>query len=188
MGHSGYYRSPSTQLRSQRRLSNFLRAKLLEYSFLPAVKAKPVLSICLVESSTFPSNMSALSIHKQSCVNIPSTILPIDAPIAAYPIPQLDGATDEEHQPSHYQCNTCERYFETDHDFRWHYESKIGREDCHILKSMLPAQSIAISFQPESWPYRVDEPQDVDLAEINRQQNVRNTLQMIDEALNLLNK
>ena len=122
--------------------------------------------------------MHNLTIQKQSCFNIPSSTTMNT--ITSYNIPQLDGAaaTDaepnhEQPQTEHLQCNACERNFETDADFRWHKESTIGKEDCHILRSMLP------------YHY---EPPGVDLAEMNRQQNVRNTLQMIDEALNLLNK
>ena len=46
-------------------------------------------------------------------------------------IPQLDG--EAEFSP----CPTCEKKFETIDDVRWHYDTKIGREDCSILRSML---------------------------------------------------
>ena len=35
-------------------------------------------------------------------------------------------------------CDVCQKVFETPDDIKWHRETKYGREDCKILKSMLP--------------------------------------------------
>ena len=47
-------------------------------------------------------------------------------------IPQLDG-----YMPMVDQCTSCQKILETEDDRRWHYHTKIGLEDCHILRSML---------------------------------------------------
>ena len=36
------------------------------------------------------------------------------------------------------KCDVCQKVFETQDDVKWHRETQYGREDCKILKSMLP--------------------------------------------------
>ena len=36
------------------------------------------------------------------------------------------------------KCDVCQKVFETPDDVKWHRETQYGREDCKILKSMLP--------------------------------------------------
>ena len=55
------------------------------------------------------------------------------APVFGRLIPQLDGGSYQEAT----QCTTCMKILETEDDIKWHYKTKIGREDCSILKSML---------------------------------------------------
>ena len=56
------------------------------------------------------------------------------APPSLSPIPQLDGSTGRDFPK---KCKVCHKYFETRDDVTWHLETKHGREDCQILKSML---------------------------------------------------
>ena len=56
------------------------------------------------------------------------------APPSLSPIPQLDGSTDRDFPK---KCKVCQKSLETRDDVSWHLESKYGREDCRILKSML---------------------------------------------------
>ena len=62
--------------------------------------------------------------------------LPLPSPRET--IPQLDGIiasiSDDPTKP--YQCNSCFKELITREDFKWHFETRIGREDCRILKSM----------------------------------------------------
>ena len=60
----------------------------------------------------------------------PKQALPSLVPV----IPQLDG-----YMPMVDQCTSCQKILETEDDQRWHYQTKIGREDCYILRSMLPS-------------------------------------------------
>ena len=46
--------------------------------------------------------------------------------------PQLDGDQDFP------DCKYCQKCFEDKGDYKWHYETEIGQEDCWILRSMLP--------------------------------------------------
>ena len=48
-------------------------------------------------------------------------------------IQQLDGNIS----PDVSQCSNCEKVLCTIDDYKWHYETKHGREDCRLLKSML---------------------------------------------------
>ena len=59
-------------------------------------------------------------------------------------IPQLDGGTSIlpevglKNKPTKVQmCNECKKTFETDDDIKWHFGTKIGREDCLIFRSMI---------------------------------------------------
>ena len=66
-------------------------------------------------------------------------------------IPQLDGGTTNllynnwnqypqlKTATTHPPCLVCKKTFETEDDITWHTETKYGREDCVILKSMLPS-------------------------------------------------
>ena len=65
----------------------------------------------------------------QTIPNIPSQ----PAPVMGRRIPLLDGGGDLEN----IQCSNCIKVLETQDDVKWHYETKIGREDCSILRSML---------------------------------------------------
>ena len=65
-------------------------------------------------------------------------------------IPQLDVSTpnilykNSDHYPQPKTaavptpCIVCKKTFETEDDVKWHWETKYGREDCAILRSMLP--------------------------------------------------
>ena len=48
-------------------------------------------------------------------------------------IPQLDGNISSE--VSH--CSNSQKVLRTIDDYKWHYETKHGREDCRLLRSML---------------------------------------------------
>ena len=60
-------------------------------------------------------------------------------------IPQLDGnmlspnfpeSPSTTTLPMQSRCNFCQKELKTREDYRWHFETKHGREDCRILKSM----------------------------------------------------
>ena len=36
-----------------------------------------------------------------------------------------------------HQCQVCQKLLKDQDDYKWHYETQYGREDCSILKSML---------------------------------------------------
>ena len=48
-------------------------------------------------------------------------------------IPQFDGNISTDYS----LCNMCQKVLETIDDYKWHYETKHGREDCRLLRSML---------------------------------------------------
>ena len=75
----------------------------------------------------FPSNHHITKL--QTIPNIPAH----PAPALGRRIPQLDGVVDQENV----ECSNCMKVLETQDDVKWHYETKIGREDCSILRSML---------------------------------------------------
>ena len=49
-------------------------------------------------------------------------------------IPQVDGNISPDMSQ---QCNMCQKELLTMDDYKWHFETKHGREDCRILRSML---------------------------------------------------
>ena len=59
------------------------------------------------------------------------------APVMSRRIPQLYGERDLDV----IKCTTCMKVLETEDDIKWHFETKIGREDYSILKSMLGWQT-----------------------------------------------
>jgi hypothetical protein len=98
-------------------------------SALAALKQKPVIT-------NYPSNTLNLGLYKQQNK---SPIWP--ASILNATIPQLDGSAydpQNQPQPDSIKCETCQKRFETNEDFKWHNETQYGREDCSILRSMLP--------------------------------------------------
>lgn len=48
-------------------------------------------------------------------------------------IPQLDGNISSDLSV----CNNCQKTLLTIDDYKWHFETKHGREDCRILRSMM---------------------------------------------------
>ena len=48
-------------------------------------------------------------------------------------IPQLDGNISSDVS----QCSNCQKVLWTIDDYKWHYETQHGREDCRLLRSML---------------------------------------------------
>ena len=102
------------------------------YSFCAASKPKP------------PPN-------KLSLMNIPSNFNIYSRPDPEH-IPQLDGSNIDlstinwpQHDQSRptsdlLQSSLCLKIFETNDDQAFHNQTKLGREDCAILKSMLPQQ------------------------------------------------
>ena len=88
---------------------------------------------------------------KLSLMNIPSNFN-IYSRADPEHIPQLDGSTADLSTidwPQHYQprptsdllqCSLCLKIFETNDDQAFHNQTKLCREDCAILKSMLPRQ------------------------------------------------
>jgi hypothetical protein len=86
---------------------------------------------------------------KLSLMNIPSNFNIYSRPDPEH-IPQLDGSNVDlstinwpQHDQSRptsdlLQCSLCLKIFETNEDQAFHNHTKLGREDCAILKSMLP--------------------------------------------------
>ena len=70
--------------------------------------------------------------HRQAVVHITSERDDTNQEPTHY-IPQLDGNIS----PNVSQCSNCEKVLWTIDDYKWHYETKHGREDCRLLKSML---------------------------------------------------
>ena len=53
-------------------------------------------------------------------------------------IPQLDRSTPDILYKNSTPCIVCKKTFENEDDVKWHWETKYGREDWAILRSMLP--------------------------------------------------
>jgi hypothetical protein len=91
-----------------------------------------------------PSNTLTLNLNKQEYKHHarPASILDTR-------IPQLDGSTYDycdrpQPAPDILLCISCQKVFETLDNMRWHNENKYGREDCKILRSMLPSNQLFV--------------------------------------------
>ena len=112
---------------------------------LPQHSVQSTFALPQQNSFTQPSKTLTLDLNKQEYKHHarPASILHTR-------IPQLDGSMydycDERPQPApdFLQCITCEKVFETQDDMRWHNETKYGREDCSILRSMLPSNQLFV--------------------------------------------
>ena len=147
-------RSPAKKNRNYRRLVKFLQAKI------PPMKTPKILSFSQPTIISISTPPRPLSLSKPVLTSIPpvfsqpslsSTIaVPKHVPVYERPasildsrIPQLDGlAWNHDHQPQPsmdcLQCSSCQKTLETEDDWKWHYETEIGQQNCSILRSMLP--------------------------------------------------
>ena len=153
-------KSPAKKMRNAKRLIAFLQTKIVEKS-LPSLKlcpqasvsvapkAPPLLAVTKCFGISVPPEPAIRpnKLDKQSqTMNVAKTPNPLitrlqtsspivaqSAPVMSRRIPQLDGERDLDV----IKCTTCMKVLETEDDIKWHYKTKIGREDCSILKSML---------------------------------------------------
>ena len=140
MGRSAKYKSPAKKMRSLRRLlshfkqkSDSPKQKILSISqpiiieIMPVTRtlslSKPVLTNTPTNSHQTLSDMKPASYHQAANL--------LHKKLTSQQMPQLEGATDGQH------CKICKKLIEDDHDYKWHFETEIGREDCRLLKSML---------------------------------------------------
>ena len=148
-------RSPAKKNRNYRRLVKFLQAKI------PPMKTPKILSFSQPTISSISTPPIPLSFSKPVLTSIPPTfpqsllsstiavrklasVYARPAPILDSRIPQLDGMAwdhDLQHQPSMdcLRCPSCQKSLETEDDWKWHFKTEIGRQDCSILRSMLPS-------------------------------------------------
>ena len=73
-------------------------------------------------------------VSRQAIVNVRNEFY--KKPVHSYSspkIPQLDGNIS----PKLSQCNLCKKVLETSDDYKWHFETEHGREDCRLLRSMM---------------------------------------------------
>ena len=88
----------------------------------PVTPPSKILSTQNVEATTIPfqwtPSPSQITLHEKS------SIQPV-LPLFSHSNPSA---------PS--QCPECQKVFDTIDDYKWHYNTKYGREHCHILQSM----------------------------------------------------
>ena len=95
-----------------------------------------------------PSNPLIMELSRNQSLN--SNISIRNSSLLDGRIPQLDGSIPNilYNNSIHYPqpktatvptpCIVCKKTFENEDDVKWHWETKYGREDCSILRSMLP--------------------------------------------------
>ena len=134
--------SPAKKIRSFKRLFSFIlqkrKPKLLAIKHLPEINFPPS-----VQSMVSKSSQTMQYQCTSSLVNI--SMLRQEPVSKSNSIPQLDGGGSDlrvqpppQNVPYPSQCSTCKKNIEDQHDFNWHFGTEIGREDCRLLKSMLP--------------------------------------------------
>ena len=158
-------KSPAKKLRSTRRMFAFILkktdqrlsnqvSKLSSHNILSiSISPKPPCNLSISESvltdippsqkpimAKYSSNHLVMDLSSQQTdFSTYQNTRPI--PVLHKGIPQLDGGTMDYLDPPRtspdLQCNLCKKPFENTEDFNWHNETKIGREDCSILRSML---------------------------------------------------
>jgi Leucine-rich repeat (LRR) protein len=149
-------KSPYKVLRSIKRITKFSEKKasekkILTVQKLPCICIPPTVKTLAFSKSTMISispSQRQLSFSKPVLTDIPPEIPRTNLSYLSIPpfventrlppnhrthgrIPQLDGGLEI------LQCSTCKKVFEDEDDRKWHYDTKIGRDDCSILRSML---------------------------------------------------
>ena len=139
-----------------KRLINFLQSKITD----PTIKS---LTICPQSKIDFPpkpypllskTKVDLISIHPEppkrpclSLVRLQSTDIPPTQPNLAPYLPHSLKDVCLRTQPppqsaklptQQTYCTTCHKIFETKDDEIYHQETQYGREDCYLLRSMLP--------------------------------------------------
>ena len=84
-------------------------------------KAKPVLTFSNVSNHDIPPSSISRTYSAQPYHSTPTQ----PASVLEKGIPQLDGSGD----PDVFHCLNCKKILETTDDFKWHYETEIGRQD-----------------------------------------------------------
>ena len=149
------YKSPAKKARSVNRLLKFIKKKRLEenrptlsivalpsISFTPNLPPKPkqILPFSRITSTDVPPKKPYLSLMFVERTNIPpadqNPALPSslkDVSLRNQPRPQSSILPNNQTY-----CTTCQKIFSTKDDEIYHQETQYGREDCYLLRSMLP--------------------------------------------------
>ena len=149
-------KSKAKIMRNMKRLIAFLQSKILS----PTSQS---LTICSQSTTDLPPKLSPvlsttkvdfISIHpKKPClshVQVHSTDIPPTQPIPAQHLPHSlkDVSLRSQPPPQSSQlpnkqtyCTACHKIFETKNDEKYHQETQYGREDCYLLRSMLPSSN-----------------------------------------------
>ena len=148
-------RSPTKKLRSTRRMFAFILKKTDQRlsNQVSKLSSHNILSISISESvlTDIPPSQKPIMAkysYKHLVMDLSSQQTDFSTyhntrPIPVLPkgIPQLDGGTMDYLDPPRtspdLQCKLCKKTFENTEDFNWHNETKIGCEDCSILRIML---------------------------------------------------
>ena len=151
-------KSRAKKQRNMKRLITFLQAKILS----PTTQS---LTICHQSNIDLPPKPSPLltkskldylsippKIPKKPCLSLvcveTTDIPPADQIFAPYlPLPSSLKEVSIRNQPppqsailpnNQTYCTTCHKIFGTKDDEKYHQETQYGREDCYLLRSMLP--------------------------------------------------
>ena len=133
----------SKKIRSVNRLIKFIKKKYLE-------EVQPSLSIEVLPSTLFtlslPSKIKPiLSFSRPILIDVPPEVtlnqnltpyLPRslkDVSLRTQPPPQSSVLPNEQSY-----CTTCQKIFSTKEDEKYHQETQYGRENCYLLRNMLP--------------------------------------------------
>ena len=153
------YRSPAKKARSVNRLIKFIKKKCLE-------RVQPSLSIEVLPSTSFtlslpPKPKPILSLSRPTLTNIPPevslstgnlsqctpTYLSPSLSTNTFQLPRSLKDVSVTTQPpprssilpnGQTYCTNCHKTFATIEDEKYHKETQYGREDCYLLRSMLP--------------------------------------------------
>ena len=136
------YKSLAKKIRSFNRLIKFIKKKCLE-------EIQPSLSLVKLPPTSFtpslpPKSRTILSFSRVTLTDVPPTninqnftpYLPRslkDVSLRNQPPPQSSVLPNGQTY-----CTTCDKIFATKEDEKYHQETQYGREDCYLLRSMLP--------------------------------------------------
>ena len=101
------------------------KIKIDPISIEPKPPLKPCLSIELVQTTDIPPTQP---IHD---AYLPQNLK--DVSLRSQPPPQLSKLPNQKTY-----CTSCQKVFETKGDEKYHQDTQYGREDCYLLRSMLP--------------------------------------------------